>query len=139
MPLTAHLKKVFGFSSFRPDQEKLIREILCGRDVFAVMPTGGGKSLCYQLPAHILKGTCVVISPLISLMKDQVDAALDTGLRAAFLNSSMTSGSMASVYSSLKRGMIDLLYVSPERFAMEDFLATLSSLSLCLFAIDEAN
>ncbi len=137
--LPEHLQKVFGFSAFRQNQEAIIREIMAGRDVFAVMPTGGGKSLCYQLPAHILKGVCVVISPLISLMKDQVDAARDTGLRAAFLNSSMNGREMAEVYRELKEGFIDLLYVSPERFAMDDFIATLDSVPLCLFAIDEAH
>ncbi len=137
--LPEHLQKVFGFSAFRQNQEAIVREIMAGRDVFAVMPTGGGKSLCYQLPAHILKGVCVVISPLISLMKDQVDAARDTGLRAAFLNSSMKAREMAEVYRELKEGLIDLLYVSPERFAMDDFIATLDSVPLCLFAIDEAH
>jgi ATP-dependent DNA helicase RecQ len=139
LSLPGHLQKVFGFPSFRLNQESIVREIMRGRDVFAVMPTGGGKSLCYQLPAHMLKGVCVVISPLISLMKDQVDAARETGLRAAFLNSSLTAREMAQVYRDLKVGLIDLLYVSPERFVMEDFLATLASVPLCLFAIDEAH
>ena len=139
LPLPEHLQKVFGFSAFRQNQEAIVREIMAGRDVFAVMPTGGGKSLCFQLPAHILKGVCVVISPLISLMKDQVDAARDTGLRAAFLNSSLTAREMAEVYRELQEGLIDLLYVSPERFAMDDFIATLDSVPLCLFAIDEAH
>jgi ATP-dependent DNA helicase RecQ len=137
--LHRHLQKVFGFSAFRLNQEAIVGEIMRGRDVFAVMPTGGGKSLCYQLPAHILKGVCVVISPLISLMKDQVDAARETGLRAAFLNSCLTAREMAQVYRELKGGLIDLLYVSPERFAMEEFLATLATVPLCLFAIDEAH
>jgi len=137
--LPGHLQKVFGFSAFRQNQETIVREIMRGRDVFAVMPTGGGKSLCYQLPAHILKGVCVVISPLISLMKDQVDAARDTGLRAAFLNSSLMAREMAEVYRALKDGLIDLLYVSPERFAMEEFLSALVTVPLCLFAIDEAH
>ena len=91
------LKKVFGFQTFRPNQEEIIKNILNSRDVFAVMPTGGGKSLCYQLPARILKGTTVVISPLISLMKDQVDAALENGLSAAFINSSLAPGEISSV------------------------------------------
>ena len=83
------LKKVFGFQTFRPNQESIIKNILEKKDVFAVMPTGGGKSLCYQLPAKMMNGTVVVISPLISLMKDQVDAAIENGISAAFLNSSL--------------------------------------------------
>src|SRR3990170_6748431 len=84
------LRTVFGFQSFRPNQEDIVSSIMRGRDVFAVMPTGGGKSLCYQLPAKMMAGTAIVISPLISLMKDQVDAALENGIPAAFINSSMT-------------------------------------------------
>ncbi|MBC8552589.1 MAG: DEAD/DEAH box helicase, partial [Candidatus Brocadiales bacterium] len=92
------LKKVFGFQSFRPNQETIIKNILDKKDVFAVMPTGGGKSLCYQLPARMMKGTTVVISPLISLMKDQVDAAIENGMSAAFLNSSLSTQEMSAVY-----------------------------------------
>ena len=85
--LNAPLKKLFGFDSFRENQQEIIEAILHGRDAFVVMPTGGGKSLCYQLPSHLLSGCCVVISPLIALMKDQVDGARENGLRAAFMNS----------------------------------------------------
>ena len=95
------LHKVFGFHSFRPNQENIVRAILDGRDVFAVMPTGGGKSLCYQLPAVLLSGTCVVISPLIALMKDQVDGARANGIRAAYLNSSLSPEEQASVQQEL--------------------------------------
>lgn len=133
------LKRVFGFQEFRPNQEEIIKNILEGNDVFAVMPTGGGKSLCYQLPAKILKGTTVVISPLISLMKDQVDAALENGISAAFLNSSLKPQEMASVFSMLRSHSLELLYIAPERFAMPDFLETLKSVPICLFAIDEAH
>ena len=83
------LKKTFGFSEFRPFQEEIVAQICAKRDVFAVMPTGGGKSLCYQLPAKLLDGTVVVVSPLISLMKDQVDGAIETGIKAAYINSSL--------------------------------------------------
>jgi len=133
------LKDVFGFNSFRPDQEEIIQAILSKQDCFVVMPTGGGKSLCYQLPAHIMDGTCVVISPLISLMKDQVDAAIATGLRASFLNSSLSFHSKCEIENQLADGELDLIYVSPERFAMPEFIATLKSLKLSFVAIDEAH
>jgi len=133
------LKKVFGFQSFRPNQETIIKNILEKRDVFAVMPTGGGKSLCYQLPARMMKGTTVVISPLISLMKDQVDAAIENGMSAAFLNSSLSTQEMSAVYQQLKSNNLELLYIAPERFAMQGFLETLKSLPVSLFAIDEAH
>ncbi len=120
------LKKVFGFPRFRPN-------------VFAVMPTGGGKSLCYQLPAKIMKGTTIVISPLISLMKDQVDAAIENGIAAAYMNSSLSPAETVSVYDRLKSNSLDLLYIAPERFAMHGFLETLKSVPVSLFAIDEAH
>ena len=97
------LRKVFGFREFRPNQEQIVRAILETRDVFAVMPTGGGKSLCYQLPAGLLPGTCMVISPLISLMKDQVDGARANGIRAAFLNSSLDPEDRDAVMQQLDR------------------------------------
>jgi ATP-dependent DNA helicase RecQ len=133
------LRTVFGFQAFRPNQEKIIRSILAGKDVFAVMPTGGGKSLCYQLPAKLMEGTAVVISPLISLMKDQVDSARENGITAAFMNSSMTAAELSEVYRTVKRNEIRLLYIAPERFAMPHFLATLKTLPISLFAIDEAH
>ncbi len=133
------LRTVFGFQTFRPNQEDIIRCILNGRDVFAVMPTGGGKSLCYQLPAGMMEGTAVIISPLISLMKDQVDAALENGIPASFMNSSMTAQEMSGVYRSLKQNKVKLLYIAPERFAMPHFLETLKTFPISLFAIDEAH
>ena len=133
------LRDVFGFHSFRPNQEEIVQAITARQDCFVVMPTGGGKSLCYQLPAHIMDGTCMVISPLISLMKDQVDAAIATGLRAAFLNSSLSASMKRQVESQLAGGKLDLIYVSPERFAMPQFIATLKRAKLSFVAIDEAH
>jgi ATP-dependent DNA helicase RecQ len=107
------LKNVFGFHSFLTHQEEIVQAILARQDAFVVMPTGGGKSLCYQLPAHIMDGTCMVISPLISLMKDQVDAAIATGLRASFLNSSLSASMKRQVENQLATAELDLIYVSP--------------------------
>ncbi len=133
------LRTVFGFESFRPNQETIVRNILDRKDVFAVMPTGGGKSLCYQLPALLLEGTAVVISPLISLMKDQVDAAKENGIAAAFLNSSLDQREIIDIYGKLKTNQVKLLYIAPERFAMPQFIETLKRIPLSLFAIDEAH
>lgn len=133
------LRTVFGFEAFRPNQEDIVRNILSKRDVFAVMPTGGGKSLCYQLPTRMLDGTVVVISPLIALMKDQVDAARENGISAAFINSSMTQKEISDACISLKQSKTKLLYIAPERFAMPEFLQLLKGLSLSLFAVDEAH
>ncbi len=133
------LKRTFGFSEFRPNQEQIVRGIMSGRDIFAVMPTGGGKSLCYQLPAKLLSGVTVVISPLISLMKDQVDAAEANGIEAACLNSSMTLGARRQTYRRLERGRLELLYLAPERLVLGDFLEDLGARQLSLFAVDEAH
>ena len=116
-----------------------MRAILGGQDVFAVMPTGGGKSLCYILPAHLMPGVCVVVSPLISLMKDQVDSARSFGLRAAYWNSSQTAAERRHVALALEHGELDLLYVSPERLGVEGFIERLLSVRVCLIAIDEAH
>jgi ATP-dependent DNA helicase RecQ len=124
------LQGTFGFHDFRPHQQDIVQAILEGRDAFVVMPTGGGKSLCYQLPAHLLPGACLVVSPLISLMKDQVDAAVATGLAAAYLNSSQSESERGEVIQNLLNGEIDLLYVSPERFAMPTFIDILSRIAL---------
>ena len=137
--LVKTLKTVFGFDGFKPNQKQIINAILNGRDCIAVMPTGGGKSLCYQLPALLMSGTCMVISPLISLMKDQVDTAVMTGLRAACITSAQAERERIRVFRRLTAGELDLLYVSPERFAMETFLNNLKRVPLCLVAIDEAH
>lgn len=133
------LRRVFGFESFRPNQEDIVRAILRRRDVVAILPTGSGKSLCYQLPARVRKGTAVVVSPLIALMKDQVDAAARTGIRAAFLNSAQTREEAADTYRALRRQQLDLLYISPERFALDGFAEKLAALDINLFAVDEAH
>jgi len=133
------LSKTFGYSSFRPHQQEIVNTILSGRDVLAIMPTGGGKSLCYQLPAKMAVGTAIVISPLISLMKDQVDSARENNMAAAFLNSALSSSQAAGVYRKLESSALDLLYISPERFAMDSFLNTLKSIRISFFAIDEAH
>ncbi len=133
------LRTVFGFESFRQNQGAIITSIINGKDVFAVMPTGGGKSLCFQLPALLRTGTAVVISPLISLMKDQVDAARENGIAAVFMNSSQDQQELAELQRKLTRGQVKLLYIAPERFAMPRFIETLKSIPLALFAIDEAH
>ncbi|MBI5875593.1 MAG: DNA helicase RecQ [Deltaproteobacteria bacterium] len=133
------LQTVFGFRSFRPNQEAIIKSILAGRDLFVVMPTGGGKSLCYQLPAKIMSGAAIVISPLISLMKDQVDAARANGIAASYLNSSLDSREVSEVLRDLRNKKIELLYIAPERFAMPNFLETLKAMPVSFFAIDEAH
>ncbi|MEN8188964.1 MAG: DNA helicase RecQ [Thermodesulfobacteriota bacterium] len=139
MDLNRYLQDIFGHSSFRPDQEKIVQALLNGRDVFAVMPTGGGKSLCYQLPAKILEGACLVISPLISLMKDQVDGARANGLMADYFNSSQSRQEQHEVFERLQKGECDLLYLSPERLAVPGFLERLKRLSLSFVAVDEAH
>src|ERR1700737_1500695 len=118
MHLPSALKKHFGYDEFRPLQEEIIRDALAGRDVFALMPTGGGKSLCYQLPALLRSGLGIVVSPLIALMKDQVDALRQAGVRAAALNSGLPPGEAGAVERAAQEGALDLLYVSPERLMM---------------------
>jgi len=139
MDFRAALRQVYGYNRFRPYQEEIVRAILNRQDAFVVMPTGGGKSLCYQLPAHLLPGTCLVISPLISLMKDQVDAAKENGLRAEFLNSSLNPAERERVARRLTHGELDLLYVSPERFKMTTFQQMAQDCPICFVAIDEAH
>ena len=137
--LDSALHRIFGFRSFRPNQEEIVRAIMAGRDVFAVMPTGGGKSLCYQLPAVLMPGTALVVSPLISLMKDQVDGARANGIRAAYLNSSLDFAEQSAVLRSLQSGDLDLLYVAPERFALDHFRELLASCRISMAVIDEAH
>jgi ATP-dependent DNA helicase RecQ len=133
------LKQYFGFTSFRPFQEQIIRDALAGKDVFAVLPTGGGKSLCFQLPALIRPGLTVVVSPLIALMKDQVDALQAAGVAATFLNSSLAAGESRPRLRGLHQGEYLLLYVAPERLLLSGFLDDLKRWNVNLFAIDEAH
>jgi len=131
------LKTHFGFDSFRPNQESIINDILSGNDLLAIMPTGGGKSLCFQLPALLLSGTTIVVSPLIALMKDQVDALHANGIPAAFYNSSQSGDHQNKVIQDLKNNLIKLLYVAPE--SLPFLMQHLNSIVISLFAIDEAH
>ncbi len=133
------LKQYFGFVSFRPLQEEIIRDSLAGRDTFALLPTGGGKSLCFQLPALTHAGLTVVVSPLIALMKDQVDALQASGIAATFLNSSLAAGEGRTRLRGLHNGEYRLLYVAPERLMLSGFLEDLQRWKVKLFAIDEAH
>jgi ATP-dependent DNA helicase RecQ len=133
------LKRYFGFDAFRPLQEAIVGDVLAGRDVFALLPTGGGKSLCYQLPALLTPGLTVVISPLIALMKDQVDALTTAGIPATFLNSSLDFDEVRERIEALRNGEYRLLYVAPERLAMPSFAAELQTLNVARFAVDEAH
>ncbi|HEX8961525.1 MAG TPA: RecQ family ATP-dependent DNA helicase, partial [Rhodocyclaceae bacterium] len=137
------LRTVFGYDSFRGAQAEIIDHLQGGGDALVLMPTGGGKSLCYQLPALLRTGTGIVVSPLIALMQDQVDALLQAGVKAAFLNSSQSFDAVVDTERRLMRGDLDLLYVAPERLLTERFLGQLQQLHeqgrVALFAIDEAH
>jgi ATP-dependent DNA helicase RecQ len=133
------LKQYFGFTSFRPLQEEIIRDALAGKDVFALLPTGGGKSLCFQVPALVKPGLTVVISPLIALMKDQVDALQASGVAATFLNSSLAPDESRARLRGLRHGGFRLLYVAPERLMLSGFLADLQKWKPNLIAVDEAH
>ena len=133
------LRQVFGYDSFRGEQGQIVEQVVAGGDALVLMPTGGGKSLCYQLPALLRDGTGIVVSPLIALMQDQVDALRQLGVRAAFLNSSLDAGEAAQVERQLLDGALDLLYVAPERLLTTRFLSLLERTQVALFAIDEAH
>src|SRR3989338_8553433 len=132
------LKRSFSFDSFRPLQREIMEDSLAGRDVFALLPTGGGKSLCYQLPALIRQGLTVVVSPLIALMKDQVDAMDAMGIPATCLNSSLDAEESERRREKLARGDYRLLYVAPERLLLSGFLQDLRRRRVSLIAVDEA-
>ncbi len=135
----AILARTFGYRAFRFHQESAIRALLDGRDAFVLMPTGGGKSLCYQIPALVRPGTAIVVSPLIALMQDQVDALKSLGVNAAFLNSSQGWPEQIEIEKQVRAGVLDLLYVAPERLVQPRLLELLASTEVSLFAIDEAH
>ena len=133
------LRQVFGLHEFRPYQQEIIEGLIAGRDAFVLMPTGGGKSLCYQLPALLRPGVAVVVSPLISLMKDQVDALVANGVNAAYYNSSLEASAARETLARLHAGELDLLYVAPERLMSNGFIERLGEIDIALIAIDEAH
>jgi ATP-dependent DNA helicase RecQ len=133
------LQKYFGYTEFRPHQEDIIRDVLDKKDTFVLMPTGGGKSLCYQLPALLMDGLSVVISPLISLMKDQVDSLRSNGIAAAYLNSTQSIAEAKGISTAILNGQIKILYMAPERLLMSQTLKLLEDAKVSLFAVDEAH
>ncbi|MCK4950644.1 MAG: DNA helicase RecQ [Gammaproteobacteria bacterium] len=133
------LQSVFGYDNFRPQQQVIVDHLIAGSDALVLMPTGGGKSLCYQIPAIVRNGVGIVVSPLIALMKDQVDALHQNGVRAAFLNSTLSPDEVREVEDALHRGELDLLYVAPERLMMPRTLDLIEHIPVSLFAIDEAH
>ena len=133
------LYRIFGYDSFRPGQDKLIDAVLSGRDVFGIMPTGGGKSICYQIPALLLPGITLVISPLISLMKDQVAALKAAGVPAAYINSTLNGAQVQAVYRNLLAGRYKIVYVAPERLDYAGFGSIAQKLTISFLAVDEAH
>ncbi len=137
--LKQNLKKYFGYDSYRPLQENIIHNVTEGNDTLVLMPTGGGKSICYQLPAISLPGVAIIISPLIALMKDQVDGLVQNGVSAAYLNSSLTDSERLHVLNQLTTEKLDLLYISPEKLLNSEIFTLLKHIKISLFAIDEAH
>ncbi|HKY05152.1 MAG TPA: RecQ family ATP-dependent DNA helicase, partial [Blastocatellia bacterium] len=133
------LRKHFGFTDFREGQADVIEAVLGGEDAVVVMPTGGGKSLCYQLPALMVDGVTLVVSPLIALMKDQVDALVARGIPTTFINSSLSYAETSERLSRIRRGQFKLVYIAPERFRSEAFTETIGEVKVRLFAVDEAH
>lgn len=133
------LKEYFGYDGFREGQEELMDAVLSGRDVLGIMPTGAGKSLCFQIPALLMEGITLVISPLISLMKDQVEALNQAGVHAAYLNSSLTPGQYRKALGLAVAGRYKLIYVAPERLVTEAFLDFALHASIAMVAVDEAH
>ena len=133
------LKKYFGYTAFRDGQDKLIDSILCGNDVLGVMPTGAGKSLCFQVPTLMMKGVTIVVSPLISLMKDQVTNLVQQGVNVAYINRSLTSAQYQKVLENTRQGKYKIIYVAPEILVTESFLQICGSLDVSMVAVDEAH
>ena len=133
------LQQVFGYQSFRDGQQEIIETVIAGRDALVIKPTGGGKSICYQIPALLRSGLTIVVSPLISLMKDQVDTLVANGVAAVYINSSLSREVMHRHFIAMRRGEVKLVYVSPERLLQQEFMERLGELELGLFAIDEAH
>ena len=133
------LKKVFGYDSFRPGQEEIVSRLLAGQDVLAVMPTGAGKSICYQVPALLLPGITIVVSPLVSLMKDQVGALVQAGVAAAFLNNSLTDNQKALMLHRAREGWYKIIYVAPERLEMPGFQRFAQERAISMVTVDEAH
>lgn len=134
-----YLQNYFGYETFRSGQEQAITQVLHGENSICVMPTGGGKSICYQIPALVLEGTTIVVSPLISLMKDQVDTLLEAGIHAAYINSSLSHDEVREVMYDVERGAVKLLYIAPERLDSPSFLNELRNIPVPLIAVDEAH
>ena len=132
------LKRFFGYDSFRPQQLDIVRTVCSGLDCVVLMPTGGGKSICYQVPALLLPGVAIVVSPLIALMEDQVQALIANGIPAAALHSNQSDAQNAEIYEALRRGQLKLLYISPERLMLE-LERWPASMKVSLFAVDEAH
>ncbi|MDE7278183.1 MAG: RecQ family ATP-dependent DNA helicase [Oscillospiraceae bacterium] len=133
------LREYFGHTAFRNGQEELIDNILAGRDVLGIMPTGAGKSICYQVPALAMNGVTVVVSPLISLMTDQVAALVESGVKAAYINSSLTYPQYCEVFRRAREGRYKIIYVAPERLLTEEFLSLSESLEISMLTVDEAH
>lgn len=133
------LKKYFGYASFREGQEHIVNTILSGRDALAIMPTGAGKSICYQLPALMLPGITIVISPLISLMQDQVKALNAAGIRAAYINSSLTETQITKALNYAAQGVYKIVYVAPERLETWEFRQFVTKAEISMVTVDEAH
>ena len=133
------LKQIFGYDTFREGQEELVDSSLSGRDVLGIMPTGAGKSICFQVPALLFPGITIVVSPLISLMKDQVSALNAAGVHAAYINSSLTEGQYRKAMELARQGRYKIIYVAPERLMTESFLSLIQAVEISMVAVDEAH
>ena len=133
------LKNIFGYDTFREGQETLVDSTLSGRDVLGIMPTGAGKSICFQVPALMFEGITIVVSPLISLMKDQVAALNQAGVHAAYINSSLTEGQYRKAMENARRGQYKIIYVAPERLMTDSFQSLMQEVEISMTAVDEAH